>query len=166
MDYSMPGLPVFHYFTVCSNSYPLNQSWYLTIISFARFFSFCLHLSQHQSLFQWVNYLHQIAKELELQLQHQSFQWIAGLISFRMDWFDLLAVHGTLQSLLQHHSSKASVLWCSALFRAQLSYPHMTTGKTTVLIRCTFVMPLLFNMPSSFVIAFLPRNKLIIMIDR
>ena len=85
-----------------------------------------------------------------------------GLISFRMDWLDLLAVQGTLKSLLQHHSSKASVLQCSAFFTVQLSHPYMTTGKTVALIRWTFVgkvMPLLFNMLSRLVITFLPRNK-------
>ena len=84
------------------------------------------------------------------------------LISFRMDWFDLLAVQRTLKSLLQHHSSKASVLWCSAFFMVQLSHPYMTTGKTTALIGWTLVgkvMSLLFNMLSRLVIAFLPRNK-------
>ena len=81
-----------------------------------------------------------------------------GLISFRMDWLDLLAVQGTLKSLLQHHSSKASILRCSALFTVQLSHPYMTTGKTITLTRWTFVgkvMSLLFNMLSSLVIAFL-----------
>ena len=85
-----------------------------------------------------------------------------GLISFRMDWLDLLAVQGTLKSLLQHHSSKASILLCSAFFIVQLSYPYMTTGKTTALTRWTFVgkvMPLLFNMLSRLVITFLARSK-------
>ena len=71
-------------------------------------------------------------KVLELQLQHQSFQWIFRLISFRMDWLDLLAVQGTLKSLLWHHNSKASILWCSAFFLVHLSHPYVTTGKTTV----------------------------------
>ena len=86
----------------------------------------------------------------------------SGLISFRMDWFDLLSVQGTLQSLLQHHSSKASILWHSAFFMVQLSHPYMTTGKTTALTRRTFVskvMSLLFNMLSRLVIAFHPRSK-------
>ena len=86
----------------------------------------------------------------------------SGLISFRMDWFDLLAVQGTLKSLLQHHSSKASILQCSAFFIVQLSYPYMTTGKTIALTRRTFVgkvMSLLFNMLSRLVITFLPRSK-------
>ena len=85
-----------------------------------------------------------------------------GVISLRMDWLDLLAVQATLKSLLQHHSSEASVLQCSAFFTAQLSHPHMTTGKTIALTRRTFVgkvMSLLFNMLSRLVITFLPRCK-------
>ena len=85
-----------------------------------------------------------------------------GLISFRMDWLDLLAVQGTLKSLLQHHSSKVSILHHSAFFKVQLSHPYLTTGKTIPLTRCTFVgkvMSLFFNMVSSFVIIFLPRSK-------
>ena len=87
---------------------------------------------------------------------------LPGLISFRMDWLDLLAVQGTLKSLLQHHSSKASILQCSAFFIAQLSHPYVTTGKTIALTRQTFVdkvMSLLFNMLSRLVITFLPRSK-------
>ena len=101
--------------------------------------------------------------------QYWSFSFIIspsneylGLISFRMDWLDLLAVQGTLKSLLQHHSSKASFLWCSAFFRVQLSHPYMTTGKTIALTRQTFVgkvMSLFFNMLSRLVITFLPRSK-------
>ena len=86
----------------------------------------------------------------------------SGLISFRMDWLYLLAVQGTLKSLRQHHSSKASILWCSAFFMVQLSHPYMTTRKTIALTRQTFiskVISLLFNMLSRFVIAFLPRSK-------
>ena len=85
-----------------------------------------------------------------------------GLISFRMDWLDLLAVQGTPKSLLQHHSSKASILQCSAFFTVQLSHPYMTIGKTIALTRRTFVgkiMSLLFNMLSRLVITFLPRSK-------
>ena len=84
------------------------------------------------------------------------------LNSFRMDWLDILAIQGTLKSLLQHHSSKASILRCSAFFMVQLSHPYMTTGKTIALTRQTFVgkvMSLLFNMLSRLVIAFLPRSK-------
>ena len=86
----------------------------------------------------------------------------SGLISFRIDWLDLLAVQGTLKSLLQHHSSKASIIQHSAFFTVQLSHPYMTTGKTKALNKWTFVgktMPLLFNMLSRFVIAFLPKSK-------
>ena len=86
----------------------------------------------------------------------------SGLISFRMDWLDLFPIQGTVKSLLQHHSSKASILWCSAFFIVQLSHPYMTTGKTIVLTRQTFVAKvkfLLSNMLSRLVITFLPRNK-------
>ena len=86
----------------------------------------------------------------------------SGVISFRMDWLDLLAVQGTLKSLLQHHNSKASILRHSAFFTVQLSHPYMTTGKTIALTRRTFVgkvMSLLFNMLSRLVITFLPRSK-------
>ena len=85
-----------------------------------------------------------------------------GLISFRMDWLDLLGVQGTLKSLLQHHSSKALILWCSAFFIVQLSHLYMTTGKTIALARWTFVGKVIFlpfNMLSRLVIAFLPRSK-------
>ena len=93
--------------------------------------------------------------------------WVAvygvpGLISFRMDWLDLLAVQGTLKSLLQHHNSRASILCCSAFFMVQITYAYMTTRKTIALTIWTFVnkvMSLLFNTPSRFVIAFLPRSK-------
>ena len=90
----------------------------------------------------------------------------SGLISFRMDWLDLLAVQKTLKSLLQHHSSKASILQLSAFFTVQLSHPYMTTGKIIALTRRTFVgkvMSLLFNMLSRFVIAFLPRSKCLLL---
>ena len=92
----------------------------------------------------------------------------SGLISFRIDWLDFLAVQGTLKSLLQHYSSKASVLQCSAFFIVQLSHPYMTTGKTIALTRWTFVgkiMSLLFNMLCRFVIAFLPRNKHLLLLQ-
>ena len=89
----------------------------------------------------------------------------SGLISFRIDWLDLLTVQGTLKSLFQHHNSKSSILRCSAFFTVQLSHPHMTTGKTIVLTRWTFVSKvtsMLFNMLSRLVIAFLPRSKCIL----
>ena len=91
----------------------------------------------------------------------------SGLISFRMDWLDLLAVQGTLKGLLQHHSSKTSILWHSAFYIVQLSHPYMTTGKTIALTRRTFVgkvMSLIFNMLSRLVIAFLPRSKCLLIL--
>ena len=102
-----------------------------------------------------------MAKLLEFQLQRHPSNEYSGLISFRMDWLDLLAVQGTLKRLLQHHSSKASILQCLAYFIVQLSHPYMTTGKTIALTRQTFVgkvMSLLFNMLSRVVITFLPRK--------
>ena len=99
---------------------------------------------------------------MEFQLNISPSNEYSGLISFRMDWLDLLAVQGTLKSLLKHHSSKASILRHSAFFIVQLSHPHTTTGKTIALTRRTFVgkvMSLLFNMPSRLAITFLPRSK-------
>ena len=125
--------------------------------------------SQHQDLFKWVCSSHQVAK---ISATWWSFSFnispsneYSGLISFKMDWLDLLTVQGTLKSLLQYHSSKASVLQCSAFFKVQLSHPYMTTGKAIVLTRWTFVgkvMSLFFNMLSMLVITFLPRSKLLI----
>ena len=115
-------------------SYPLSR-WCHPTISSSVIPSPTFNLSQHQGLFQWINSLHQVAKVLEFQLQHQSFQWTLRTDLFRMDWLDLLAVQGTLKSLLQHHSSKALILWHSAFFMVQLSRPYMATGKTTAMIR-------------------------------
>ena len=134
---------------VYSNSRPLSWWCHPTISSSPSAPAF--NLSQHQGLFKWVSFLHQVAKVLEFQLQHQSFQWI-----FRTDFlWDLLAVQGTLKSLLQHHSSKASTLQCTSFFIVQLSHPNMTTGKTIALTGRTFddkVMSLLFNMLSRLAI--------------
>ena len=99
---------------------------------------------------------------MEFQLQYSPSNEHSGLISFRMDWLDLTAVQGTLKSLLQHHSSKASIIRHSAFFIVQLSHPYMTTGKTIALTRWTLVgkvMSLLFNMLSRLVRTFLPRSK-------
>ena len=157
MNHSTPGLPVHHQLPEFTQTHAhwvgdaIQPSHPLSCPSPLSF-----NLSQHQGLFQWVSSLHQVAKVLELQLQHQSFQWI-----FRTD-LDLLAMQGTLKSVLQHHSSKASILRHSAFFIVQFSHPYMTTGKTIALTRRTFVgkvMSLLFNMLSSLVIAFLPRSK-------
>ena len=106
--------------------------------------------------------MHQVPKYWSFNFNIRSSNEHPGLISFRMDWLDLLAVQGTLKSLLQYHSSKASVLQHSAFFTVQLSHPYMTTGKTIALTNWTFVgkvMSLLFNMLSSLVITFLPRSK-------
>ena len=105
----------------------------------------------------WVNSSHEVAKLLEFQLYISPSNEHPGLISFRMNWLVLLAVQGTLKSLLQHHSSKASILWHSAFFTVQLLHPYMTTGKTIALTRRTFVskvMSLFFNMLSRLVITF------------
>ena len=103
---------------------------------------------------------------LGFQLQHHPSNEYSGLISFRMDWLDLFAVQGTLKSLLQHHSSKASILRCSAFFTVKLSHADMSTEKIIALTRRTFVgkvMSLLFNKLSKLVIAFLPRSKHLLM---
>ena len=121
------------------------------------------HLSQHQGLFQRVGSSYQLAKVLELHLQHQSFQWVFRVdFLFKVDWFDLLAVQGALKSLLQPHSSIASILGCSAFFLVQLSHTYMTTGKTMALTIWTFasqVMSLLFNTRCRFAIAYLPKSS-------
>ena len=95
--------------------------------------------SQNQGLFQWVNSSHEVPKYWSFSFSINPSNEHPGLISFRMDWLDFLAVQGTFKSLFQHHSSKVSVLWCSAFFIVQLSHPYMTTGKTIALTRCTFV---------------------------
>ena len=155
MDCSMPGFPVHHPLLEATQTHvhwvgdAIQPSHPLSSPSPPTF-----NLSQHQGLFKWVCSSHQVAKLLEFQLQHQSFQ---RLISFRMDWVDLLAVQGTLKSPLQHHSLSASVLQLSAFFIVQCSHPYMTAGKTIALTRWTFVgkvMSLLLNMLSSLVIVF------------
>ena len=139
MDYSTPGIPVLHYLLKFAQTHVHRlgdaiQPSHLSSPSPPAF-----NLSQHQGLFQGVSSLHHVAKVLELQLQHQSSNEYSGLIFFRIDWFDLLAVQGTLQSLLQHLSSKASILQHSAFFMVQLSHPYMTTGKTIALTKWTSV---------------------------
>ena len=134
MDCSTPGFPVLHHFLELAQT---HVYWISDAIQpphpLSSPYPPAFSLSQHQGLFKWVSSLHQMAKVLELQLQHLSFNEYSGLISFRMDWLDLLAVQGTLKSLLQHHSSKASILQCSAFFMVQLSHPYMTTRKTIAL---------------------------------
>jgi len=163
MDRSMPSLPVYHQLP---ESTQIHVHWVGDAIQpscpLSSLSPPALNLSQHQGLFKWVSSLHQVAKVLEFQFNISASNEHPGLISFRMDWLDLLAVQGTLKSLLQHHSSKVSILQCSVFFIVWLSYPYMTTGKTIVLTRWTFVgkvMSLLFNMLSRLVITFLPRSK-------
>ena len=123
---------------VYANSCPLSRWCHTTVSSSFVPFSSHFNLSQHQGLFKCVS-SHQVAKILEFQLQHQSFQWIFRADFLYIDWLDLLAVQGTLKSLLQHHSLKASVLRHLAFFIVQLSHPSVTTGKTIALTRQTFV---------------------------
>ena len=121
-------------------------------------FNFC----QHQGLYQWVSPLYQVAKVVSFNFSISPSNEYSGLISFRIDWFDLITVQVILKSLLQPHSSEASIPWRSAFFIVQFTHPHMTTGKTIALTIRAFVskvMSLLFNMLSKFVIAFLPRGK-------
>jgi len=163
MNYSTPGLPVHHQLPEFTQthvhqvgdsmppSHPLSSP-----------FPPALNPTQHQVFFnkstlrmRWPKYW-SFNCSISPSKEHQ------GLISFRMDWLNLLAVQGTLKSLLQHHSSKASILQCSAFFTVQLSHPYTTTGKTIALTRRTFVgkvMSLLLNMLSRLVITFLPRSK-------
>ena len=130
MGCSMPGFPVHHQLLKLTQT---HDHWVSNAIQPSHTLPSpsrpAFNLSQYQGLFQWVRSLHQVAKVLEFQLQHQSFQWIFGTDSFRTDWLDLLAVQGTLKSLLQHHSLKASILWRSAFFIVQLSHPYMTMEK-------------------------------------
>ena len=146
---------------VYSNSCPLSQWCHPNISSSVVSFSPHLQSFQHEGLFKSVSSLHQVTKVLEFQLQHYPSKEHPGLISFRMNWLDLLAVQGALKSLLQHHSSKTSILQHSAFFMVQLSYPYMTTGITIALTRRTFigkVMSVLLNMLSRLFITFLPGS--------
>ena len=173
MNRSMPGLLVHHQLPefiqthvhrvgdAIQPSHPL-LSPSPSALNLSLFFFSALNLSQHQSLYQWVSSSHQVAKVLSFSFNISPSNEHPGLISFRMDWLDLLAVQGTLKSLRQHHSSEASILWRSAFFKVQLSHPYITTGKTIALTRRTFVgkvMSLLLNMLSRLVITFLPRSK-------
>ena len=163
MNRSTPGLPVHHHLLEVTQthvhwvgdaiqpSHPLSSPSLPTP-----------NPSQHEGLFnestlhmRWPKYW-SFSFNISLSSEH------SGLISFRIDWFEFPEVQGILKSLLQHHSSKASILWCSAFLIVQFSHPYVTTGKTIALTRWTFVgkvMFLLFNILSRFVIAFLPRSK-------
>ena len=134
MDWSIPCFPVHHQFLEFAQTHvhwvsdAIQPSHPLLSPSPPAF-----NLSKHQGLFQWVSSLHKVAKYWSFSFSISPSNEYSGLISFRMDWLDLLAVRGPLKSLLQHHSSKASILWCSAFFIIQHSHPYMTTGKTMAL---------------------------------
>ena len=160
-DFSTPGLPVHHHLPEFTQTHihritdAIQPSHPLSSPSPP-----APSPSQHQGLFQWVYPRIRWPKYRSFSFSISPSKEHPGLI-FRMDWLDLLAVQGTLKSLLQHHSSKASILQCSAFFTIQLSYQYMTTGKTIALTRQTFVgkvMSLLLNMLSRLVITFLPRS--------
>ena len=162
MNHSMPGLPVHHQLPEFTQTYvhwvsdAIQPSHPLSSPSPPAF-----NLSQHQGLFKWVSSSHQVAKYWSFTFSISPSNEYSGLISFRMDFLDLLAVQGTLKSLLWHHNSKASIFQCPAFLMVQLSHLYMTTGKTRALTRWTFVdkvMSLLFNMLSKLVITFLPRS--------
>ena len=163
MDCSMPHFPVHHQLLEFTQThvhrvgdaiqplYPLSSPYPLVF-----------NLSQHQSLSKKSVLCVRWPKYWSFSFSISPSNEYSGLISLRIDWLDLLAVQGTLKSLLQHHSSKASILQCSAFLVVQLSHPYMTRGKTIALTRWTFVVTvisLLFNMLSRLVITFLPRSK-------
>ena len=162
MNHSTPGLPVYHQLPEFNQTHvhwvgDANQpSHPLSPLSPPAH-----NLSQHQGFFKWVLSSIRWPKYWSFSFNISPSNEHPGLISFRMHWLDILAVQGTLKSLLQHHSSEASILWCSAFFTVQLSHPYITTVKTIALTRWTFVdkvMSLLFNMLSWLVITFLPRS--------
>ena len=166
MDCSTPGLPVHH------NSRSLSKLMFIELVMPSNHLMLCYPLLLPPSIFPSIRVF---SNESALSIRwpkYWSFSFNInpsnehpGPISFRMDWLDLLAVQGTLKSLLQHHSSKASILRCSAFFVVQLSHPYMTIGKTISLTRWTFfckAMSLLFNMLFRLVITFLPRSKCVL----
>ena len=163
MGCSMPGLPVHQHLPEITQ---IHVHWVSDAIQPSHPLSSpsppAFNLFQHQGLFKWVTFCIRWPKYWSFSFSISPSNEHPGLISLRTDWLDLLAVQGTLKSFLQHHSSKASILWRSAFLIVQLSHPYMTTGKTIALTRRTFVgkvMSLLFNMLSRLVITFLPRSK-------
>ena len=162
MNCSMPSLPVHQQFPESTQTHVHQVS---DVIHLSHPLSSpsppAFNLSQHQGLFKWVSSLHQVAKVLSFSFNISPSNEHPGLISFSMDWLDLLVIQGTPKRLLQHHSSKASILRHSAFFTVQLSHPYMTSRKPITLTRQTFVgkeVSLLFNMLSRLVITFLPRS--------
>ena len=165
MNHSMLGLPVHHQLPESTQT---HVHWVSDAIQPFHLLSSpsppTLNPYHHQGLFQWVSSSPQYwwPKYWSFSFNICPTNEYPGLISFRMDWLNILAVQGTLKSLLQHHSSKTSILWCLAFFIVKFSHPYMTIGKTIALTRQTFVgkvMSLLFNMLSRLVITFLPRGK-------
>ena len=160
MDCSTPGFPVLHqllefaqtYVHWVADSIQPSHPFYLLLLLPSIFPSISLFSNELAFPIRWSKYQ-------SFSLSISPFNEYSGLISFRMDWLDLLAVQGTLKSFLQHHNSKASILRCSAFFTVQLSHPYMTTGKTIALTFVGKVMSLLFNMLPRLVITFLPRRK-------
>ena len=162
IDCSTPDFPTITNTRAYSNS--CTSCWWChsTISSSALPFSSRLQSFPASGSFLMSHFFTSGSQNLRLSFSINSSSEYSGLISFRMDWLDVLAVQGTLKSLLQHYSSEASILWCSGFFLVQLSHPYMTTGKTIALTRQNFVgkvTSLLLNMPSSLVITFLPRSK-------
>ena len=159
----MPGFPILHYLLEFAQT---HVHWVSDAIQSSHLLSppspLALKLSQHQGFSNGSALCIRWPKYWSFSFSTSPSNEYSGLISFKIDWLDLLAVQGTLKSLLQHHSSKASILWPSAFFMVQFSHPYMTTRKTIALTRWTFVgkvMPLLLNMLSRLVITFLPRSK-------
>ena len=164
MNRSMPGLPV-----SITNSQSLPKPMSIESVMPSNHLILCHPLLLLPSIFPSIRVFSNVSALHVRWPKYWSFSFSIsssnehpGMISFRMDWLDFLAVQGTLKSLLQHHSSKTSIIWCSAFFIVQLSHPYMATGKTIALTRWTFVdkvMFLLFNVLSRLVITFLPRSK-------
>ena len=163
MDCNTPGLLFFNIPRVCSNSCALTQGCYLTISSSATLFSFCLQPFPASESFPVSQlFVSSGQKYWSFSFSISPSSEYSGLISFGIDWFDLLVVQRTLRSFLQHHNLKASILWCSAFFMVQLSHLYLAAGKTialTILNLGSKVMCLLFNKLTRFIIAFLPRSK-------
>ena len=163
MDCRITGFPVLHHLPKLAQT---HVHWVRDVIQLSRPLlspsPLAFYLFQHQGLFQWVSSSIRWPKYWSFSFSISPSSEYSGLISFGIDWFDFLAVQGTLKTFLQHHSSKASILWCSPFFMVQFSHPYMITGKIIALTIQTFVskvISLLFNMLSSFVTAFLPKEQ-------
>ena len=167
MDCTTPGFPVHHQLPELAQ---IHVHWVRDAIQPSHLLlspsSPTFNLSQHQGLFLWVGSSIRWLKYWSFSISPSNEY--SGLISFRIDWFNLLGIQGTLKSLPQHHSSKASILQHSDFFMVQLSHPYMTTGKTIALMIWIFVgkmTSLLFNMLSRFIIAFIPKSKRLLISD-